>query len=265
MPSVLSTRDFNVLEKIRDPESNPQTGILVDPSLPKDPIVTDDAVYGSLVQKERDIILTMQQLEFQMAGIEPQTVAEENAKQQYRSCVARLGDLISEHPNYASARNNRAQAARRLYGDGMLLVGGKTEPQPLLDDATEDERRQMAGIVLSDLDQAISLLTPKSPFAALSPQQAKTLSLVYTQRAAIYHATSKLMLSTRLIVPDGRKEAMWERLDFEEAASRDFTMGGRYGNEVAKGLAVSTNPTAKLCGQMVREAMRKEYGPGLRF
>ena len=42
----------------------------------------------------------------------------------------------------------------------------------------------------------------------------------------------------------------------------DFAMGGRYGNEIAKGLAVSTNPTAKLCGQMVREAMKKEYGPG---
>ena len=50
-------------------------------------------------------------------------------------------------------------------------------------------------------------------------------------------------------------------IDFEEAASRDFALGGRYGNEIAKGLAVSTNPTAKLCGQMVREAMKKEYGP----
>jgi hypothetical protein len=39
-------------------------------------------------------------------------------------------------------------------------------------------------------------------------------------------------------------------------------MGGRYGNEIAKALAVSTNPTAKLCGEMVREAMRKEYASG---
>jgi hypothetical protein len=39
-------------------------------------------------------------------------------------------------------------------------------------------------------------------------------------------------------------------------------MGGRYGNEIAKALAVSANPTAKLCGEMVREAMRKEYAGG---
>lgn len=39
-------------------------------------------------------------------------------------------------------------------------------------------------------------------------------------------------------------------------------MGGRYGNEIAKALAVRANPTAKLCGEMVREAMRKEYGRG---
>ena len=36
-------------------------------------------------------------------------------------------------------------------------------------------------------------------------------------------------------------------------------MAGRYGDEMGKGLAVSTNPTAKLCGEMVKEAMRKEF------
>ena len=51
-------------------------------------------------------------------------------------------------------------------------------------------------------------------------------------------------------------------VEFEEHASRDFVMGGRYGNEIARALAVSANPTAKLCGEMVREAMRKEYGGG---
>jgi len=57
-------------------------------------------------------------------------------------------------------------------------------------------------------------------------------------------------------------EAQWTAVDFEENASRDFMMGGKFGNEIAKALAVSTNPTAKLCGDMVREAMRKEYAGG---
>jgi hypothetical protein len=39
-------------------------------------------------------------------------------------------------------------------------------------------------------------------------------------------------------------------------------LGGRYGNEIARALAVSANPTAKLCGEMVREALRKEFGGG---
>jgi hypothetical protein len=44
----------------------------------------------------------------------------------------------------------------------------------------------------------------------------------------------------------------------EELASRDFTLGGRYGNKVARQLSVQTNPYAKACGAIVKEALRKE-------
>jgi hypothetical protein len=44
----------------------------------------------------------------------------------------------------------------------------------------------------------------------------------------------------------------------EEMASRDFFFGGRYGNKVAQQLAVQTNPYAKMCGAIVKEALRKE-------
>jgi hypothetical protein len=47
-----------------------------------------------------------------------------------------------------------------------------------------------------------------------------------------------------------------ERL--EEMASWDFQQGGRYGNPVAKQLAVHTNPYAKMCGAIVRDAMKAE-------
>jgi hypothetical protein len=71
----------------------------------------------------------------------------------------------------------------------------------------------------------------------------------------------KLEATLRNIGP--MKEVKWSTVEFEEAASRDFMMAGRYGNEIGKGLAVSTNPTAKLCGEMVKEAMRKEYAGGM--
>lgn len=85
--------------------------------------------------------------------------------------------------------------------------------------------------------------------------------MAHTQRAALYLKTARLMLSRSLDIDGTLEESKWERLDFEGAASRDLAFGGRYGNPIAKGLAVSVNPTAKLCGQIVREAMKKEYGP----
>ncbi|OTB04332.1 hypothetical protein M426DRAFT_320932 [Hypoxylon sp. CI-4A] len=257
-PNHLSRRDFNVLEKIKDPESNPLTAVIVDTSLPKDPNITDTSVYNRVSQKEREIVLAMQQLEMQLAGLRPTSTTEPITE--YRQCVSKLGELISEYPNYASARNNRAQAIRRLYGDALLLSGDYSS-KGLLEDADGLDKLEAAATALSDLDRAIVLLTPKSLFASISPQAGKTLSLAHTQRAAIYHTTAKFFEAGQVASVAERKEAGWTKIEFEEAASRDFALGGRYGNEIAKGLAVSTNPTAKLCGQMVREAMKKEYGP----
>lgn len=257
----LSTRDIHVLEKIKDPESDPSAGVSIDRTLPADPHVQDQSIYLQVVQEEKEIIFSMQSLELQIAGLRPSTGSD--VVEEYRGCIKNLDDLIERYPDYASARNNRAQALRRLYGDAMLFADGSPLPQALIRMAEDAERVQAAQTVLSDLDRSIALLSPSHPKASLSPQAAKTLSMAHTQRAAIYHMTSKLLASGRTIsVEQSRREASWTKLEFEEAASRDFALGGRYGNEIAKGLAVSTNPTAKLCGQIVREAMKKEYGPG---
>ncbi|KAK3951851.1 hypothetical protein QBC32DRAFT_154299 [Pseudoneurospora amorphoporcata] len=258
----LSTRDLNVLEKIQDPEYDPARMVQVDTSLPKDPNFKDQAVYEKVAQLEREIILSIQQLEIANAKSAAQGVTDvEGTIQGYHNCVFQLGGLIQEYPEYASVRNNRAQAIRRLVGDSMLISGSQQLPQALVRDIDDAGRLQMAETALSDLDRAISLLTPTTPQTKVSQNVARTLSNAHTQRAAIYHMTSKLMESNTLAVPQGRREGSWSKLDFEENASRDFAMGGRYGSEIAKALAVSTNPTAKLCGQMVREALKKEYGP----
>ncbi|KAK1761351.1 ribosomal L27e protein family-domain-containing protein [Echria macrotheca] len=261
----LSRRDLNILEIIKDPESDPSLAVFVDNSLPKDPHIRDTETYASLAGREREIILAIQQLETQYAGQPSGDKLETTIIQGYRDCVARFGDIINECPHYASARNNRAQALRRLYGDTMLLANAPQPPQALIRKTEQAERLQAAETVLSDLEQAISLLTPAGKSPRMSPQAARTLSLAHTQRAAIYLMTSKLLASGGAVsAPGGRREGAWSKLDFEESASRDFAMGGRYGNEIAKGLAVSTNPTAKLCGQMVREAMKKESEGNIR-
>ncbi|KOS22208.1 Tetratricopeptide repeat protein 36 -like protein [Escovopsis weberi] len=259
---TLSQRDINVLKKIKDPESNPAAGVVIDQSLPRDPQITEESLYESVVQQERDIIRSIQALETQLGGFRTDE-GEEQAVAGYQACVSRLDALIASHPNYASARNNRAQVARRLYGDAMLLDITTGMPMPLIMQPEQQEKRRAAAQALDDMEAAISLLSPTSFGDPISPQAARTLSMAHTQRAAIYLKTSKLLGNRQLDVDGGRREAGWSRLDFEEAASHDLALGGRYGNQIAKGLAVSVNPTAKLCGQIVREAMRKEYGPGL--
>lgn len=232
----------------------------VDESLPKDPNVTDITEYDRIAADERTIILTVQQAELQLAGLRPKTEAD--PLDLYKQCLAGLSRLVSANPSYASAKNNRAQANRRLFGDGMLVVGVEPSDSPVLARPDSEKRLSAGNQTLSDLDTCISLLTPAGPKPRLSRLTAKTLSSAHTQRAAIYHQTSKMLACGGVLdVAPERMEASWQKIDFEEAASRDFALGGRYGNEIAKGLAVSTNPTAKLCGQMVREAMKKEYGP----
>ncbi|ROV97677.1 hypothetical protein VMCG_07352 [Cytospora schulzeri] len=256
----LSTRDLNVLEKIQDPEYDPSLVAQVDDSLPRDPNVTDITEYDRIAADERTLILAVQQAELQFAGLRPKT--EVDPLDLYKKCVAGLSKLVLANPSYASARNNRAQAHRRMFGDGMLVVGVEPSDSPLIPIPGPGERQSAGSKTLSDLDTCISLLTPTGPQPRLSRQAAKTLSSAHTQRAAIYLQTSKMLAGGGVLdIDPERREATWQKIDFEEAASRDFALGGRYGNDIARGLAVSTNPTAKLCGQMVREAMKKEYGP----
>lgn len=261
--SSLSSRDMSILEKIKDPEAGPSTPLVIDDSLPRDPQITDPEQYSLVTGRERDIISSIQALELQIAGLSPASSSTPPLSQ-YLDRVNSLNALIEEYPNYASARNNRAQALRRIYGDGMLVQTTETfqDEAPALNlTATDATLRSVSRTILTDLSTAISLLAPLTPFAPLSPQAAKTLSQVYTQRGALYHLTAKRLASKEsdLRIDQSQKEARWKVVDFEENASRDFFLGGRYGNEVAKALAVSSNPTAKLCGEMVKEAMRKEY------
>ncbi|KAF4633260.1 hypothetical protein G7Y89_g4866 [Cudoniella acicularis] len=261
----LTQHDISILEKIKDPEAGPSAPLLIDPSLPKDPNISDATLYQKVSNLERTIVASIQEIELQIAGLKPTSSQSPPPLSQYLNCVKTLDDLIQEYPKYASARNNRAQALRRIYGDGILVKSPETysldEAKPLYTNASDEQLIQISSIILTDLTTAISLLTPRTPYMPLSPQSARTLSQAYTQRGAFYHLTAKRLSlkGADLRIEDGREEKQWKTVEFEEHASRDFVMGGRYGNEIAKALAVSANPTAKLCGEMVREAMRKEY------
>jgi hypothetical protein len=170
MPSAsLTNHDLFILEKIKDPESGPSAPILIDPSLPRDPHITDDVFYLQITQSERAIISSIQDVELQIANLKP---AVSDPLAQYLSSVERLDELVEEYPEYASARNNKAQALRRIYGDGMLVKGDSQtsteEAKPLDVEASDEDLIVASNTILEDLDKAIKLLTPATPFMAIS-------------------------------------------------------------------------------------------------
>jgi hypothetical protein len=168
----LTNHDLFILEKIKDPESGPSAPVLIYSSLPRDPHITDDAIYQKVALSERVIISSIQDVELQIAKLKP--ASSESPLSQYLSCVKRLDELIEEYPNYASARNNRAQALRRIYGDGILVKGtaenSTDEATPLELEASEDGLLAASTTILDDLSTAIILLTPATPFMAISCQ-----------------------------------------------------------------------------------------------
>jgi hypothetical protein len=256
----LTPHDLNVLEKIKDPESAPSVPVLIDSSLPRDPHVTDPLEYEKIAASETQIITEFQALEAKIAACAfNNEAAQARISADYDGCTSKLVVLITSYPTYASAHNNHAQALRRKYGESVLLKTSRPLPSLTRPTSSSDAAiTAAASTILHSLNTAIDLLTPLTPFAAISPQAARTLSQAHTQRGALYHITAKQMHSD----PEARFriESRWTAVDLEEMASRDFMIGGRYGNEIARGLAVATNPTAKLCGSIVREAMRKEFG-----
>ncbi|CAF9929760.1 MAG: hypothetical protein GOMPHAMPRED_005477 [Gomphillus americanus] len=228
---LLSTNDGAVLSQIFDPESAPSAGILVDTTLHEDPYYTDPVRWNVLKQREKAIVL---QVETAMKNKEPLSCL--------RQIAADMRVLMDVFPLGACLLNDYAQIIRLQYGNDLLL---NLHPEPLKE-------------ALQALDKAIDLLKPVSQ-GAVSPAQCRTLAQAYTQRGALFHGLASSLSkdpSQKLCIS---ALAHLTIVDLQEAASRDFFMGGRYGNEVGRALAVHTNPTAKLCGQMVQNAMRKEF------
>ena len=104
---------------------------------------------------------------------------------------------------------------------------------------------------LDDIAQAIKLATP-SRDTVPSTECRKVLLHAYAHRATIY------MMAARGEIPELRGDESVERL--EEYASHDFATAGQYGSDIARAMAVRTNPYAKMCGAIVQNALKKEMG-----
>jgi hypothetical protein len=229
--SLLSSNDAHVLSALFDPESSPSSSVKVDSSLRPFPQLSDDEL-ASLQTAERTAIHSL--------------AVPSPSKQDIDAAIMALTSIISSQPNYASAYTNRAQTVRLAIGDDLFAPAN----------IADIER------VFNDLASAISLATPGDA-GRVSPVQAKILATAHTHRAYLYLKAAKAAGDSETGFLEGGPEKLRglrkERL--EEMASGDFALGGRYGDRLAKEMAVKTNPYAKMCGAIVKEAMREEiYG-----
>jgi hypothetical protein len=237
--SKLTQNDSAVLSALFDPESSPSnnTVSISDPSsLPLLPNISPNLL-PALRAREALAIRPLNNPSPTPAAIE--------------IAIQDLSSLISAHPTYAPAYLNRAQATR--------LRLALAPPSEFYTAATVPSTTQL----FSDLNTAITLTTPSTPTAPVSPLQADLLANAHTHRGyLLLKAASTTLDPHSLLQP--QHLALPPTLiglsstAFEELASRDFALGGRYGNKIARQLSVQTNPYAKACGAIVKEALRKE-------
>lgn len=265
----LSTNDSTTLQLLFDAESAPSAGITIDPSLPVYPetlnLNIDTETIEVLKKRELDIVK-------QLSSTTTITPSTETIK----TAIKDLDGLIQEYPTYPSAYVNRAQALRVLFDSESTEIsqqGGEPDTLSLL--LFNPENSNTASRLFNDLAQAISLATPKRPSDSVSSTQARILADAHTHRGYLLLKAARVKRASNSsptgVEVQGREQKNGDNrlrvLDLlpdqlEEMASRDLFFGGRYGNKIAGSLAVKTNPYAKMCGAIVKEAMREEFGRG---
>lgn len=123
--------------------------------------------------------------------------------------------------------------------------------QPSLWNNRAQVRRLMGNIqgALDDISEAIRIAKPWRN-ATTSAENARILCHAHTHRATIYLLVARGEI-TGILQGQSREQ-------LEEHASHDFAVAGRYGSDLAKAMAVRTNPYAKMCGAIVQSALMKE-------
>lgn len=245
---MLSKTYTRILACVFDPESaQASQNVTIDSNLPEDNQISDCQVLQRIARRQRDAIRLIEQFE-------TSEVPTESAKDEaYKAALMILDDLIAEHPDFAAARNDRAQLRRWRYGDHDTICQAAS--------SITEEQAKMGAVAVQDLRTALRLAAPTRTDASVSSKQGRLLAQSYTQLGALLLAASQdLDRQDYVIVSAGFED--WTKSRFEDEASRAFFLGGAYGNDVARALAVHTNPHAKLCGSVVEEAIRREIAAG---
>lgn len=230
MSTALSSRDNLVLQSLFD----------FPPPAAESPSTT-----ASLPHFAEDIFTTIRQRE--QSILRPLAVPQPDNAVVART-VQDLSRLIDEHPQYASAYINRAQAARFLMPVESLFSSGH---------ASE------TASIFNDLSRGIDLATPASPSSSASSHQSEVLANAHAHRGFLLLKAADMVKNGHAVHGLGTISSS-TATDIEEIASEDFARGARHGNAMAKQMAVITNPYAKMCGAIVKDALQEEIAAATR-
>ena len=224
----LSANDARILNALFDPETLPSSvaksndTAAIDPSLPAHPSISPSQL-SDLDKQQNDIVRNVSS-NSDMAAID--------------DAIAQMDETVASWPNYASAHVNRAMLRR------MRIEASLQETQTLFSAPAQDIE-----YLFHDLARAIHLSLPaSSPSAPVSEHAARILRTAYSHRAYLY---------LKAVETDTDLNGLGKS-ELEELASKDFAAAARYGDEVAREMSVRTNPYAKMCGAIVRNALREE-------
>ncbi|KAJ6024878.1 hypothetical protein N7540_005675 [Penicillium herquei] len=248
----LTSNDTAVLQALFDAESSPSSGVTIDPSLPAWPTTV-------LISHD-----DLEALKAREVGIVRELQPDKNPNfESVQAAVNKLYSIVQQYPSYPSAYINRAQTLRILVDLQSNEISNANTDEGSSDTLFTTEATDLATRIFNDLSQAVDLAKPISPVNPVSPVQARLLADAYTHRGYIVLKAARIKRNHNSEDSEVRNvgpQRLWgfEADQLEEMASRDFFLGGQYGNKVAQQLAVQTNPYAKMCGAIVKEAMRKE-------
>ncbi|KAK7187074.1 hypothetical protein DPSP01_005868 [Paraphaeosphaeria sporulosa] len=229
--TTLSANDARILNALFDPETLPssvaaaQSTSTIDDSLPPHPAMPSSQL-STLEAQQNELV---------------RHITSSSSISSVEAAIKQQDEIVSSHPSYPSAYLNRAMLRRMLLESSLPKEADASifsSPEPDLD------------ALFSDLSRSISTCLPSSSSAStsVSTYQARILRTAYSHRAYLYLKAAELGIEWR---GKGKSE-------LEEAASADFAGAARFGDEVAREMSVRTNPYAKMCGAIVRNALREE-------
>lgn len=224
----LSANDARILNALFDPETLPSSvarskdASAIDDSLPSHPTISSPQL-SALESQQNQIV---------------QQASSSSSSDTMGAAIETLDNIIKSNPTYPSAFVNRAML-QRMRIEATLPANHNIFSAP----TTEIEA------LFTDLECAIRLSRPaSSPTSAVSSYQARILRTAYSHRAFLYLKASETGAELKGL---GKSE-------LEELASKDFAVAARFGDEAAREMSVRTNPYAKMCGAIVKNALREE-------